>query len=526
MKEEIMIFEITREIINAAKEGQILPNLSILLAIHFLFHNSIQVFPFNVFKNETEVNNIHYDSISIFFFPWLQISQFLLWLNLLLNLVGYSILSKIYRNSVENIFNRELPLYYRSRLSSWGVHLMLLRPLEMLFRYMTSNMRVLPDVIVLGEVRCGTTTICQHLSSLPGCHPPFCPWKHPELDNKESFYFVGHYIGNVTPRNYRMCFPLKWTKWFHTHILNKPFFTFDGCAQYLTSPSAPYLIAKAYQDAGQKPPVLIACVRDPVDQTLSWWRYENNAMVWGSSMGLSTWNHKLRTKQYPPISILEALQFSSSPMITQAYDHAENYIQKHLTAFDNRTIFIPPWAMTWPGGQLTGIGRNSKFADNIQRYERIFKSCFSCNHQRSFPQFMKSSSENLRHVESTLMLPSETNLQFVNVIPMENLTTTKSLNTTLSKIMHQVVLRNMCQKTKDSSIHDTISMMTLYENVIKKKFQHNNDIVRRNPGTRLMNQQLEPSQNDIQILADTFENEIKKLEQLCHYDFGWNKNCQ
>jgi hypothetical protein len=52
----------------------------------------------------------------------------------------------------------------------------------------------------------------------------------------------------------------------------------DGCAQYLSSPSAPYLIAQAYREAGQPPPVLIACVRNPADQALSWWDYEKNGM--------------------------------------------------------------------------------------------------------------------------------------------------------------------------------------------------------------------------------------------------------
>ena len=33
-------------------------------------------------------------------------------------------------------------------------------------------------------------------------------------------------------------------------------------------------------EADQDPPVMIACVRDPVSQTVSWWRYENNAIKW------------------------------------------------------------------------------------------------------------------------------------------------------------------------------------------------------------------------------------------------------
>jgi hypothetical protein len=60
-------------------------------------------------------------------------------------------------------------------------------------------------------VRCGTTTLCAHLAALGrsggGFAPPFCPWKHPELDGKETFYFAGHFLGLVDPRLYPMCFP-------------------------------------------------------------------------------------------------------------------------------------------------------------------------------------------------------------------------------------------------------------------------------------------------------------------------------
>jgi len=61
------------------------------------------------------------------------------------------------------------------------------------------------------QVRCGTTTLCAHLAGLGESSrsfvSPFCPWKHPELDKKETFYFAGHFLGLVEPRLYPMCFP-------------------------------------------------------------------------------------------------------------------------------------------------------------------------------------------------------------------------------------------------------------------------------------------------------------------------------
>lgn len=253
------------QVIIEARRGQLLPQFTLLLVLQLVFHFVVS---FEVGDSTTPSS------------PLLQhVSLFLLLLSGLINIGGYALLVALYRHSVQTIFNRNLPSSMIECIPSFAAHLSLLKPLEVIFRYATARFRVLPDILVLGEVRCGTTTLCQHLSSIEGCEPPFCLWKHPELDHKETFYFVGHYLGRVDPFHYRMCFPLAIVKWFRERVCGRPFFTYDGCAQYLTNPAVPHLVAKAYRDAGQPPPVLVACVRNPVDQAVSWWRYENNAML-------------------------------------------------------------------------------------------------------------------------------------------------------------------------------------------------------------------------------------------------------
>ena len=252
------------KVVIAARDGQSLPQLTLLFAMHAGLHLLFTAFT----ERSKSISRMEHASLV------------LLIVSLTVIICGYTLFIALYRHSVRTIFNRSLPPTLLQCIPSFGAHLALLKPLEVLFRYATARMRVLPDILVLGEVRCGTTSLCEHLASLEGCEPPFCLWKHPELDHKETFYFVGHYLGRVDPLHYRMCFPLSIVKWFRQRILGRPFFTFDGCAQYLTNPAVPYLIAKAYKDAGQPPPVLVACVRNPVDQAISWWRYENNAMLW------------------------------------------------------------------------------------------------------------------------------------------------------------------------------------------------------------------------------------------------------
>lgn len=343
----------------AAKNGQLLPRLTLVAGL-------------------SSILSLFFESKHHRFFTKLLIVT---------TVIGYTLLCKLYSHSVRTIFNRRVPGTISQCIPSFIVHLTLLRPLEIIYRFVTYRWRVLPDIIVLGEVRCGTTSLCQHLSSLQhfDCHPPFCLWKHPELDRKETFYFVGHYLRYVTPKYYRMCFPLRIVRWWSLQKCrkfdsSKPFLTFDGCAQYLTSPTAPYLIAEAYREANLPPPVLIACTRNPVDQAISWWRYENAAMKWGESMGLKEFNTRLRTDQYPPCDINSALEYSLlGKNVNDLYQKAEElYSPELLQQFSNENINtrLPEWAMTWPGGQLTGIGRNSKYLENINRYERVFRSVF------------------------------------------------------------------------------------------------------------------------------------------------------
>ena len=348
----------------AARRGQLLPILTVVLAL-------------------LSVLSLFLESKYLRFFMKLL---------LVIASIGYILLCKLYSHSIRTIFNRQIPGTITQCIPSFIAHLSLLKPLEIIYRCITYRWRVLPDIIVLGEVRCGTTSLCQHLSSLPhfDCHSPFCLWKHPELDRKETFFFVGHYLRYVTPKYYRMCFPLSVERWWSLQKCRKfnssrPFVTFDGCAQYLTSPTAPYLIAEAYRQANLPPPVLIACVRDPLEQAISWWQYENAAMEWGKSMGLNDFNASLRTDQYPPRDINSALEYSLGSNVNDLYQNANELYSSELLQKlrkENIDLRLPEWAMTWPGGQLTGIGRNAKYSENINRYERVFGSVFGKRQSR------------------------------------------------------------------------------------------------------------------------------------------------
>ena len=441
-------YELLRCILISAWRGQLLPQLSILLAIQW----SLQ---------------IHIPDLHRWSYPLLSATG-------LLVLSGYVLLVALYRHSIQTIFNSMVPSRF---LPSFAVHLGMMKPLEIMWRYLTCRYRVLPDIIVLGEVRCGTTSLCQHLASINGCHAPFCLWRHPELDGKETFFFVGHYLGIVDPQKYSLCFPLAITRLFCQSILRRPFFTFDGCAQYLSSPSAPYLIAKAYNDAGQPPPILVACVRDPLDQALSWWTYENSAIAWGKSMGLVHWNTDIRTKDYPPRSLSEAIEFSFSDEVETMYRRAEDLFNGN----DAVVKTLPGWALTWPGGQLSGIGRNGRFAANIGRYERVFSHVFG----------------NSKYAST---IPSTSSLKFVNVVPLDCMQDKESLLSTLTSIAAQINVRSRC-------------CPAINTNDIRPRLE-----IHRNSNEKPA---VVATSSELLCMAKLFSSDTSALESICGTAFEW-----
>ena len=122
------------------------------------------------------------------------------------------------------------------------------RPLGIVWRLMTAQVRCYPDVYILGEVRCGTTTLASLLRDQLGMHGPFTPWVHPLAEGKESFYFVGHYWRLVSPALYRLCFPLRLVRWWCRSVLRRPYHVFEGCASYLSAPWVAALVRQSYAE--------------------------------------------------------------------------------------------------------------------------------------------------------------------------------------------------------------------------------------------------------------------------------------
>ena len=195
-------------------------------------------------------------------------------------------------------------------------------------------------------------------------------------------------------------------------------------------------------------------------------------------MGLTEWNTTLRTQLSPPFTVNDAIDYSMSDKVKNLYFKAENLFQENDTDY-----ILPPWAMTWPGGQLAGIGRNGSFYTNIQRYEKVFQQVFG------------------QPVSVASLVPASSKLSFVNVVPLEYLKDSIKLSSTLTSLMQQVTARQSSTSPQ--------SMVT----------QHITLDLHRNASVELVG--MEPTLLEKGRLAKMFSTESVELETCCDIKLGW-----
>ncbi|MDB9721748.1 sulfotransferase domain-containing protein [Nitrosopumilus sp.] len=120
------------------------------------------------------------------------------------------------------------------------------------FYYLTSSLRVLPEFIVIGAAKSGTTSLYHYLSQ----HPCIIKSAYDELG-----YFDDNF--NLGLNWYRSLFPTKFTqqKIEHEH---KKFLTYDVTPGYFQNPSC---IKRMYETLPNVKLILV--LRNPVDRTYS-----------------------------------------------------------------------------------------------------------------------------------------------------------------------------------------------------------------------------------------------------------------
>jgi hypothetical protein len=112
---------------------------------------------------------------------------------------------------------------------------------------------VLPDFIIFGVSRSGTTSLYQYLSQHPNIEPSVV---------KELRFFDMYFDRGINW--YRMNFPSKWQKFVFTKLKHKKFITGEASGAYLQNPHTPKRIHNLNPNMK-----LILLLRNPVDRAFS-----------------------------------------------------------------------------------------------------------------------------------------------------------------------------------------------------------------------------------------------------------------
>ncbi len=120
-------------------------------------------------------------------------------------------------------------------------------------RTLSAAGRSLPDVLIIGAQRCGTSSIYKYLSGHPQAYPSL---------RKEIEYFSTRFAEGE--HWYRAHFPLAATRAARSRLRTKPTVAFEATPDYLLHPMAAQRAAELLPEAK-----IIALVRNPIDRAIS-----------------------------------------------------------------------------------------------------------------------------------------------------------------------------------------------------------------------------------------------------------------
>jgi hypothetical protein len=146
---------------------------------------------------------------------------------------------------------------------------------EQAWRYLTNPLRVLPDFLIVGAKKCGTTALYSYLTEHPSIAPAY----------KKEIYFFNAFWGKGKGF-YRAYFPTRFERSRGT-IGNQPMLTGEATPDYLFHPSVPERIQQLLPKVR-----LIVILRNPIDRAYSFYNHNLRA-------GLETLSFEQAIEQEP-----------------------------------------------------------------------------------------------------------------------------------------------------------------------------------------------------------------------------------
>lgn len=129
---------------------------------------------------------------------------------------------------------------------------------EKAFRATTNPLRLMPDFIIIGAMRGGTTSLYSYLTDHPNIGPAYM---------KEVHFFDVYYSKGL--HWYRAQFPSSVQKYYAERVQKQPFITGEASPYYLFHPHAPKRIAKNLPQVK-----LVVLLRNPASRAYSHYYHE------------------------------------------------------------------------------------------------------------------------------------------------------------------------------------------------------------------------------------------------------------
>jgi hypothetical protein len=215
----------------------------------------------------------------------------------------------------------------------------------------------------------------------------------------------------------------------------------------------------------------------------------------GEGMGLTEWNTELRSCVYPPKQICDTLKPEYLSSFDSLYDTST--AEKVVQSFPLKGQKIPDEMITWPGGQLSGIGRSGKYHENITRYEKVFEKVFGKDNKE----------------------PEQDNaLRYITVLPLEDIKHEKILAQRI-----EAVFSKRFTPSEMKVIFASVKAAPVRLWRVESEVNVEGKGIHRNKGTPLPNRDMEPTNDDRHRLAKYFEKDVKRLEHLTGREFGWGQ---
>ncbi len=216
---------------------------------------------------------------------------------------------------------------------------------EDLYRQLTAPLRILPDFLIIGVQKGGTTSLYSYLMEHPSILPP---------RTKEVQFFVRYY--QKGSNWYRGQFPTVIQKYYLKHVFQRDCITGESSTENLFYPHTARKVAQLLPRAK-----IIALLRNPVDRAYSQYRHNTR-------------------RGREPLSFEEALDMEEARTREERerVQGDPNYfnLAYQQRAYKARGIYadqLQPWLNAFPKEQILLIKSEDFFTDTATFYQEVLR---------------------------------------------------------------------------------------------------------------------------------------------------------